>query len=270
VFTGLGGLPVSGPGWEAAVPQSRHTGVQLAGIGLELVCPLVVAFGVRGAGIEDQLPGGDLLPVLGPQSGAGGVQSGGLVGELPGCFQFPRPVRLASGDGRAVGFRAAAVIQVSGWPGVVPALRGDVMTIRWVRLAGGVRFWPGRLGSGLELAAAAGTAVRLGLGCRSATGILPGHSVESAVDVADSFAGCGEFGGVREGLTDAAARMGDLTACVLDAGQCGGLACFELGKPVFQSHDQAGGVRAAEAGSRQLDRGARCSFQPDAHVRCPK
>ena len=114
----LGGLPVSGPGWEAAVPQGWHTGVELAGIGLELVCPLVVAFGVRGAGIEDQLPGGDLLPVLCPQSGAGGVQSGGLVGELPGCFQVPRPVRLVSGDGRAVGFRAAAVIQVSGWPGV--------------------------------------------------------------------------------------------------------------------------------------------------------
>jgi hypothetical protein len=64
--------------------------------------------------------------VLGPQLGPGGVQGGGLVGELPGLVQVPGPVRLVGGHGRAVRLHAGAVLPAGGCPGSVAlALRGD-------------------------------------------------------------------------------------------------------------------------------------------------
>jgi hypothetical protein len=41
----------------------------MAGVAEELVCPLVVACGMRGPGVQDQPPGGDLLAVLLPEPG---------------------------------------------------------------------------------------------------------------------------------------------------------------------------------------------------------
>jgi hypothetical protein len=63
--------------------------------------------------------------------------------------------------------------------------------------------------------------------------IMLGHAVQGLVDLTDSFPGDSEFLGVREGLADTAARVGDLTASVLDVGQNVGLACLQLGKAVF-------------------------------------
>jgi hypothetical protein len=54
---------------QVAVPDGWHAGVALAGVAEELVCPLVVACGVRGPGVQDQPPGGDLLAVLLPEPG---------------------------------------------------------------------------------------------------------------------------------------------------------------------------------------------------------
>ena len=54
---------------QVAVPDGWHAGVELAGVAKELVRPLLVACGVRGSGVQDQPPGGDLLPVLLPKPG---------------------------------------------------------------------------------------------------------------------------------------------------------------------------------------------------------
>ena len=96
-------------GWEVAVPQGWHAGVELAGLAQERAGPLVVAVSVRGLGVQDQLPGGDLLPVLLPQPGAGGVQRGRLVGQLPGLVQVPGPVRLVGCHSRAVSLHPGVV-----------------------------------------------------------------------------------------------------------------------------------------------------------------
>jgi hypothetical protein len=79
-----GGWPGRPGGIQVAVPDGWHAGVDLPGVAEELVRPLLVACGVRGPGAQDQPPGGDLLPVLLPQPGTGGVQGGGLVDQLPG------------------------------------------------------------------------------------------------------------------------------------------------------------------------------------------
>ena len=80
---------------------------------------LVVAVGVGGLGVQDQPAGGDLLVVLLPQVGAGGVQGGGLVGELPGGAQVSGPVGLVGGHGRAVGPHARAVVLRGGGPAIL-------------------------------------------------------------------------------------------------------------------------------------------------------
>ena len=98
-------------------------GVELPGLGEEFLRPLVVAFGVRGPGVEDQPPGGDLIPVLLPQPGAGRVERGGLVGELPGTVQVSCLVRLVGGYGRAVGLGAGAVLLGRSWWSRRPAAR---------------------------------------------------------------------------------------------------------------------------------------------------
>ena len=51
---------------QVAVPDGWHAGVDLAGAAEKLVRFLVAACGVRGAGVQDQPPGGDLLTVLLP------------------------------------------------------------------------------------------------------------------------------------------------------------------------------------------------------------
>ena len=189
--------------------------------------PLVVAVSVRGAGVEDQPPGGDLLPVLLPQPGAGGVQRGGLVGQLPGLVQVPRPVRLVGGHRRAVSLHAGAVALAGTLPGRASfALRGDVcarlVVCAWGG-ASGFRFgsaglragagcpragysWLGRRGIGLDRCCAMRS---------SASSISRTRSRAAASSV-----------GVREGLADAAAGVGDLAAGVVDVGQRLGLACF--------------------------------------------
>jgi hypothetical protein len=100
---------VPGTRFQVAVPDGWHARVELAGIAEERVCALTVAFGVRGPGVEDQPPGGDLLPVLLPQLGAGGIEGSGTVGQLPGTVQVPFPVGLVGGHGCLVGLGASAV-----------------------------------------------------------------------------------------------------------------------------------------------------------------
>jgi hypothetical protein len=68
----------------------------------EFLDPLVIAVGVSGLGVQDQAASGDLLTALLPQVGAGGVQDGSLVGELPGGVQVPGPVGLVGGHGGTV------------------------------------------------------------------------------------------------------------------------------------------------------------------------
>jgi hypothetical protein len=82
--------------------------------------------------------------------------------------------------------------------------------------------------------------------------ILLCHAVQRFVELTDLFPGSGEFGGVREGLADAAARVGDLAAGVLDVGQGAGLARLELGEAVFQACHQADGIGVAQAGGGQV------------------
>jgi hypothetical protein len=56
---------------------------------------------VRGPGVQDQPPGGDLLAVLLPEPGTGGIQGGGLVDQLPSLVQVSGPVGLISLDSRS-------------------------------------------------------------------------------------------------------------------------------------------------------------------------
>jgi hypothetical protein len=224
VFTGWAVALGSVLGWEVAVPQGWHARVELAGLAKERAGPLVVAVSMGGLGVADQLPGVDLLPVLLPQLGTGRVQPGRLIGQVPGLVQVPGPVRL-------VGCHRSTV---SLHPGVV-ALAGRCLgragfgLRRDWALAGGVQmgrcasFRFGSAGSGLGLVSSAGYFL---LGRRGLAWIVMCHPVELGVDLPDSVAGCDESGGVREGLADAAACVGDLAACVLDVGQRLSLACL--------------------------------------------
>ena len=83
----------------------------------------MVAVGVGGLGVQDQPAGGDLLVVLLPQVGPGGIQGGGLVGELPGGVQVSGPVGLVGGHGRAVGSHARAVTLRGGSPAILTVTR---------------------------------------------------------------------------------------------------------------------------------------------------
>ena len=58
---------------------------------------------------KDQPAGGDLLTMLLPQAGAGGVQGGSLVDQLPGGGQISGSVGLAGGHSGTVGPHARAV-----------------------------------------------------------------------------------------------------------------------------------------------------------------
>ena len=84
------------------------------------------------------------------------------------------------------------------------------------------------MASGLVRAAAASDFLS---GSSGTTRILLGHTVQRFVDLTDSFPGGGKLLGVREWLTDAVARVGDLTAGVLDVGQSINLARLQL--PAF-------------------------------------
>ncbi|MGZ4617395.1 MAG: hypothetical protein ACXV3F_01440 [Frankiaceae bacterium] len=61
-----GGWPGRQTCVQVAVPDGWHAGVVLAGVAEEIIRPLVVSCSMRGAGVQDQPPGGDLLPVLLP------------------------------------------------------------------------------------------------------------------------------------------------------------------------------------------------------------
>ena len=207
----------------------------------------MVAWGVRGQGVQNQPPGGDLLTVLLPEPGTGRVQGGGLVDQAPGLVQVSGPVGMVGGYGGAVSVHAAAFARAHSWADGALGFCGGAPIVTARRRA---RFHRGWVASGFVRAAAA-------------AGFLPGrlgttrnllcHAVQGLVDLAYPFLCCGEFVGVGEGLADAAARVSDLAAGVLDVGQSAGLACLQLGKTVFQPCHQADGIGAAEAGSGQVD-----------------
>jgi|SRR6266568_5046595 len=156
---------------QVTVPDGWHAGVELAGVAEELVGPLLVACGVRGPGVQDQPPGGDLLLVLPPQPGTRGVQGGGLVDQLPGLIHVSGPVGLVGGHGGAVGVPATAAARTCSWADGVLALRGGVPTVTAGRHA---RFRCGWMASGFVRAAAAAGFL---LGCSGTAWILLGHPV---------------------------------------------------------------------------------------------
>jgi hypothetical protein len=98
---------VSRSGWrqpgQVAIPDGWHPRVELAGLVEELPGLLVVASGVGGLCTEDQPAGGDLLAMLLPQAGAGRVQGGSLVDQLPGDGQISGSVGLVGPHAGAVG-----------------------------------------------------------------------------------------------------------------------------------------------------------------------
>jgi hypothetical protein len=204
-------------GQRAAVPQGSQAGVELAGVIDELSGTLVGADAVRGTGGDDQPPGGDVVAVLLPQRGAGRVERSRLLGQLPGPVQVPCLVRLAGGLRRAVRLHAGGVFRsCGGLPGILLALRGDV-----VRASGGRQvcctcYRLGWLGFGLLRAAGA---AGLLAGWRGMIWLLLRHAVECLADFPDPLAGGGEFFCVRELLADAGAGVGDLAAGVVDFGQ---------------------------------------------------
>jgi hypothetical protein len=69
VYEAAGGWPCRQACIQVAVPDGWHAGVELAGVAEELVRLLLVACGVRGLGVQDQPPGGDLLLMLLPEPG---------------------------------------------------------------------------------------------------------------------------------------------------------------------------------------------------------
>ena len=146
-----------------------------------------------------------------PQIGAGGVQGGGLVDELPGLAQVPGTVGLVGGHGGAVGLLA---------------LRGTVGTALRVCLSRRVRLSLGSRSTGLAMAAGVARVVS---GCLGSIRVIVCHAVEGFVDVADPCAGGGEFFGVREGLADAAASVGHLAAGVVDVSEHPGFARVQFG-----------------------------------------
>ena len=207
-------------GWlrrQAAVPQGPQPRVELAGVLEELSGALAVAVGVRGAGGDDQLPGGDVVAVLLPQSGTGRVERGGLLGQVPCPVQVSCLVRLVGRYGRAVRLHAGGVFRIrGGWPGMLAslvALYGDVVRAWRGRQMCRTRYRLGPLGFGLLRAV--GVAGLLA-GCRGMTGWLLRHAVECLVDFPDLLAGGGEFLRMRELLADAGAGVGDLAAGVVD------------------------------------------------------
>jgi hypothetical protein len=114
---------------QVAVPDGGHAGVDLTGVAEELVRPLVVACGLCGSGVQDQPPGGDLLPVLLPEPGTGRIQGSGLVGQLPGLIQISGPVGLVGSHSCAVGIHTAAVARIRGGVTDVFGLRADVPAV---------------------------------------------------------------------------------------------------------------------------------------------
>ncbi len=210
---------------QVAVPDGGHAGVELAGVAEELVRPLVVACCMRGPGVQDQPPGGNLLLVPLPEPGTGGVQGGGVVNQLAGLVQVSCPVGLVGGYSGAIGIHATTVAQTYDRAGGVLRLRSGRPI---VTVSSRTHFRRGWMASGFRRT----TADFLPRGPGTAR-ILLRHAVQGLVDVTDSVPGGGEFVGVREGLADAVACVGDLAARVLDVGQCAGLACLQLGKAVF-------------------------------------
>jgi len=182
---------------------------------------------MRRPGLEDQPPGGDLLPVLLPKPGTRGVQGGGLVDQLPGLIQVAAPVGLVGSYSGAVGVHATAVARTCGWADGMLGLCGGVLIVTVKRRACSCCGW-----TASAFVRAAATAGFLP-GGSGTTRILLCHAVQRFVDLTDPFPRGGELLGVREGLADAAARVGDLTASVIDVGQRIGLACLHLGKTVF-------------------------------------
>ena len=118
-------------GWAGRLPSHRvrRRGSSWRASWRSLSGTLVVAVGVRGAGGDDQPPGGDVVAVLLPQPGPGRVERGGLLGQLPCPVQVSRLVRLVGRHRRAVGLHAATVAGLGRGrlPGILLALRGDVV-----------------------------------------------------------------------------------------------------------------------------------------------
>jgi hypothetical protein len=123
VLAGEVGRPDWGQAWQVAVPDGWHPRVELAGLAEKFLGSPVVAVGVGGLGVQDQVAGGNLLTVLLPQGGAGGIQVGGVVGELPGGVQVPRPVSVVGGHGGTVGLHARTVGLRDSGPGFLVLMR---------------------------------------------------------------------------------------------------------------------------------------------------
>ena len=167
-----GGWPGRKGGIQVAVPDGWHTGVELAGVAQEIVRSLLVTCDVRGPGIQDQPPSGDLLPVPLPQPGTRGVQGGGLVDQLPGLIQIAVPVSLVGSYSSAVGVHATAVARICIWAVGVLGLRAGTPIVTVERRA---RFRCGWMACGFVRAAAA--AGLLPPGGSGTTRILLCHSV---------------------------------------------------------------------------------------------
>jgi hypothetical protein len=226
----------------------------------------VVTVGVRGAGGDDQPPGGDVVAVLLPQPGPGWVERGGLPGQLPCPVQDPRLVRLVGRRRRPVSLHAGTVAGLgrARLPRILLALRGEVVRVSGGRRVCRTRYRLGPLCFGLLTAL---RAAGLLAGWRGMIRLLLRHAVECLADFPDPLAGGGEFLCVRELLADGGAGVVDLAAGVVDLCERVSLAGFQLGKAVFQPGDQADRVSVAQGGGGYLDRRAGRAVKVDGHVR---
>jgi hypothetical protein len=78
------------------------------------------------------------------------------------------------------------------------------------------------------------------------------HPVEVLIDLRRAFAGFGELRGLGEWLAQALARVGDLAARAVEAGEGVLLACLQAVQAVLQPGDQPGGIGSPQISGGQL------------------